>query len=41
MFEVFDPRNGVPLFTTKYRVVAGVVAYVFGYDFALTGEGWL
>ena len=41
MVEVFDPRDGVPLLTTKYRVVAQVVACVLDLDWAVVGEGWL
>jgi hypothetical protein len=41
MWEVFDPVNGVPVWTTRWLVMARVVAWVRGLDWAKTGEGWV
>lgn len=41
MWEVFAPRDGVPVLITRFRVVARVVAWYRGLDFARVGEGWL
>ena len=42
MWEVFNARDGVPVFTTRWRTVARVVAMLLGreFDYAKSGEGW-
>lgn len=40
-YEVFNPRNGTPLFRTRFAVIAQFVAWLRGLDYAATGEGWL
>ena len=40
MFEVFDPRDGVPLWTVRWKLVARFLAWFWGLDYARTGEGW-
>ncbi len=40
MYEVFDPKNGIPLYTTKYKVYASFLADWLGLDYAEVGQGW-
>ena len=45
-YEVFDPRNGTPLWTTRYLWIARVTVWLFGklwpmgLDYAKEGAGW-
>lgn len=41
MWEVFDPRVGVPVFCTRFECVARVVAWYRGLDWARAGEGYV
>jgi hypothetical protein len=41
MWEVFRPMNGRPVYTTKYKTVASVVAWLINADYEKAGEGWL
>lgn len=40
IYEVFDPTDGVPLFSTRWRWLARLVAKVRHLDWAAAGEGW-
>lgn len=39
-FEVFDPADGLSLYTTRYSFVAWLVALLTGLDWDKEGEGW-
>jgi len=41
MWEVFDPRVGTAVFTTRFEWVARLVARCRGLDFDRVGEGWV
>lgn len=36
-WEVFDPKNGIPIWTFRLRVVAAFIARIYGYDYEQTG----
>lgn len=41
-YEVFDAANGTPVFTTRYRLIARIVAmFITRGDYAVAGGGWL
>jgi hypothetical protein len=48
-YEIFDPNNGIPLYTVKYRWMAHLLCKLFsnhpsnpgGLDYALVGDGWV
>jgi hypothetical protein len=41
MFEVFDPRDGLPVFTTRFQWLARLMACVLNLDWARAGEGYV
>jgi len=40
-YEVFNPIDGKPIFTTRLRWLAKLVAWWKKLDFAEQGEGWI
>ncbi len=40
-FDVFDPRDGIPILTTRYEWVARLVSYLIGVDYGESGQGWV
>ena len=38
-WEVFNPTDGVPVVTTRFKWAAKFIAWVDGLDYALEGEG--
>ena len=40
-WEVFNPRQGDPVYTTRSRLVARLVSWCRGLDYAPHGVGWL
>ena len=46
MYDVFDPSNGRPVFVTRWRLLARLIArlphgrYPGGLDYERCGEGW-
>jgi len=41
MFEVFDPKDGKPIFTVEFQFVAELLCWCNPrLDFDLKGEGW-
>jgi hypothetical protein len=41
MIEVFDPRDGVPVYKTRFRFMAWLIAKLYKLYYAKEGEGWL
>ena len=39
-WEVFDPKDGIPVVVTRFKWVAKFIAWVDGLDYAPEGEGW-
>jgi hypothetical protein len=39
-WEVFDPRDGFPVFTVRWRAFAWLLARVFRLDYDRPGRGW-
>ena len=39
-WEVFDPKDGVPVGVTRFKSAAKFIAWVDGLDYAPEGEGW-
>ena len=39
-WEVFDPKDGVPVVVTRFKWAAKFIAWVDGRDYAPEGEGW-
>lgn len=40
-YEIFDPKNGQPLWKTRHNWLARIFVKLFRrYDWALEGEGW-
>ncbi len=41
-WEVFDPRDGVPVFATRFRFVARLICHFRRrLDYARRGDGWV
>ena len=40
VYEVFDPTDGLPLYRTRFAIVARIIAKVRGLDWAAQGDGW-
>ncbi len=41
MYEIFKPRDGKPVFKTRRRWLANLIAWWIKGDFAMEGEGWM
>lgn len=41
MWEVFDPRTGITIFTTYFRPSAMLLAWWYNLDYEKHNEGWL
>lgn len=41
MFEVFNPVDGIPVFRSRFEILARIVSRLAGLDYAKAGEGWL
>lgn len=41
MFEVFDPTDGIPVYRTRWRWVAKLLAKLRGMDWEREGAGWI
>jgi len=40
MYEVFDPRNGTPVYTVRSRLLARLLSWWIGGDYERPGVGW-
>lgn len=40
-WEVFDPRDGTPMYRVPFRFLAHWLAHCVGGDYARHGDGWL
>ena len=41
MWEVFTPKDGVPVVITRFKWAAKFIAWMEGLDYAKQGEGWV
>ena len=41
MWEVFNPKDGVPVVITRFKGAAKFIAWMEGLDYAKQGEGWV
>jgi len=39
-WEVFDPKHGHPIYTTRWEVVARILSWWHGLDYEREGVGW-
>lgn len=40
-YEVFNPQNGIAIFTTRSRIIARLVAWSMRADYAQQFTGWI
>ena len=41
MWDVFDPKDGTPIHTTRLGWYAALLAWLYNCDYARTNEGWV
>jgi len=41
MWEVFDPKSGDPVITTRFKVVARILSWFINGDYNRQGQGWV
>jgi len=40
MWEVFNPKDGIPVVITRFKWAAKSLAWIMRLDYARKGEGW-